>query len=109
MLIDRKVKTEFSTVALSCLQDSRSWILFPTAIKVFGSKDGKKFQLLGEMQNAVNTLDYDVSVKDLVLNLPKATTFRYIKVLATQYGKLPQGHAGVGGESFIFAGELNIR
>lgn len=108
-IIDRKLSTEFTSLALSCLQDSRSWILYPTGLKVFGSKDGKKFQLLGELQNAVNTLDYEVSVKDLVLNLPKASTFRYIKVLATQYGKLPQGHAGVGGDSFIFAGELNIR
>lgn len=108
-VIDRKVKTEFKQVSLTCLQDSRSWILFPGALKVYGSKDGKKYQLLAEVKNQVNAADNTVSVKDLEVNLPKAATFRYLKVLAEQYGKLPQGHAGVGGDSFIFAAELNIR
>jgi hypothetical protein len=107
--VDLLVKKPVQEVSLSCLQDSRSWILFPTALQVFGSADGKKYTLLGESKNEVLTEDNVVSVKDLKVKLSGPAEVRHLKVVATQYGTLPASHAGKGGDSFIFAGELDIR
>ena len=107
--VDLLVKKTVQEVSLSCLQDSRSWILFPTSLQVFGSADGKKYTLLGEFKNEVQTEDNVVSVKDLKVKLSGPAEVRHLKVVATQYGTLPANHAGKGGDSFIFAGELDIR
>lgn len=107
--VDMLTKKTIQEISLTCLQDSRSWILFPSALRVFVSSDGKKYTLVGEAANEVSPADYTVNIKDLKVKLNAPATVRYVKVQATQYGKLPEGHAGKGGDSYIFAGELEVR
>lgn len=107
--VDLLSKKSIQEVSLACLQDARSWILFPSSLQLLGSADGKKFTVLGLTKNEVMPLEDSVSVKDLKVKLAVPAQVRYLKVVATQYGKLPEGHAGKGGDSFIFTGELDIR
>jgi len=44
-----------------------------------------------------------------VLNLNSTQRFRYVKLIAKQYGTLPQWHPGAGGDTFIFIDECEIQ
>jgi hypothetical protein len=108
IVIDLKQKKKLQDVSLVCLQDSRSWILFPAKVQLMGSKDGKKYEPMGEVLNDIKADDYTVHVKEFKIADVNFKEYRYIKLVALQYGRLPDWHAGKGGDSFIFAGELNI-
>lgn len=109
VVVDLKIKKKLQSVGLTCLQDTRSWIIYPVSVQLLGSNDGKKFVPMGEVMNDVNAQDYTTAVKEFKIESPDFKQYRYIKVIARQFGKLPDWHAGKGGDSFIFAAELNIQ
>ena len=109
-LVDLNGNKEISELGLSCLQDSRSWILMPTEVQFFGSNDAKTYVPITTIQNTlVKADDYTVQVFDFSKRLEKKVTYRYIKIIAKNAGKLPAWHIGSGGESFIFTDELILR
>jgi predicted alpha-1,2-mannosidase len=91
------------------LQDTRSWILFPSEIEYFTSADGKKFKSVGKIINPVAASDYAEQLKNFEYHLPKPEKSRYVKVVAKNYGKLPDWHQGVGGDAFIFIDEIEVK
>jgi hypothetical protein len=89
------------------LQDQRSWIFFPTSYEVYSSIDGINYTLnysktyevvRADDKNTINLLDATVNAK-----------CKYIKVIAKNYGKLPNWHEGAGGEAFIFIDEIETQ
>lgn len=110
VLIDLKKPMFFDTISIGFLQDKRSWIFLPDWITVYGSEDSVHFEEL-------NTGDYLLDEKDMSTGrypmvfsgFKKATPYRYIKVFAKNYGKLPAWHPGAGGDAFIFVDEIEIR
>jgi hypothetical protein len=48
-------------------------------------------------------------VKKLIGKLPQKAMARYVKVIARNYGALPEGHLGFGGDAFIFLDEIEVR
>lgn len=106
--IDRTSNASFKNVKLTCLQDARSWILYPQGLQLWGSKDGKKYVKIAEVRNNVNALDFEPGIKDITVELQNPVSYRFLKVVAENAGKLPSEHIGAGGASFIFAGELTI-
>ncbi len=91
------------------LQDTRAWIVFPKEVEYFISKDGKKFTSVGKISNTVKAEDYEVQLKSFELILSKETKAHYIKVVAKNFGKLPDWHLGKDGDAFIFIDELDIK
>ena len=91
------------------LQDSRSWILMPTKVEYYISDDNVNFTYFG-------TVSYKLDPKEennTILNF-KSTNFankkaRYVKVIAKNFGKLPEWHQGAGGDAFIFVDEITIK
>lgn len=106
-IIDLKQLTEVDTLGLSYLQDSRSWILFPKTIYFYGSRDGKEFQQIKVISPKVNPFDYQV--KKEKSQIVVKGKYRFLKVVATTFGALPNGHQGAGDESFIFVDEILIK
>lgn len=107
-VIDFKAPQQFTQISSDYLQDSRSWILYPTKVEYYASGNGKDFILLKTENIEVNPLDYTIETKSIVSEvLP--TEARYIKVKAYNYGKLPKGHQGVGGDAYIFIDEINVK
>lgn len=104
----RKVK-DVSGISLECLQDTRSWILFPVQVSFYGSEDNKDFRLLGSVTNSIKPEDMEVKIQDFRLELPASQKVRYLKIQAGNFGSLPHWHPGSGGKAFIFADELEIR
>lgn len=107
-IIDLKEMKRVRRVAIGCLQDSRSWILIPNQITVEYSTNGKRFRPLGSIVTDVADTTTDVVIKDFEVQLLKQVKAKYIKVKATNYGKLPAWHPGKGDEALIFIDEIKV-
>jgi hypothetical protein len=105
--IDLDEEKEISKISANFLQDSRSWILFPKSISFECSLDGKKFMAIGELKNEVLASDYSIATKSLHREFTP-TKAKYVRIKAVNFGKLPAGHQGYGGDAFIFIDEINI-
>ncbi len=106
-IVDLKRKTLVSSLGANFLQDTRSWILMPREMIVESSLNGKDFKFLGKVSHDIEDSDYLTQTRELILKI-KPTSARYIKFKAVNYGKLPDWHAGAGGEAFIFIDEIRI-
>ena len=93
-------------ISLSTLQDTRSWIVFPQYVQYYLSDDGVNYQLANTVNTKVNILDLKTQIQEFTaaLNLQA----RYIKIVAKQYGALPEWHESKGEQSYIFADEIII-
>ena len=107
-LVDLKKITPIDRFSLECLQDTRSWIIFPTNVSYYGSMDGKIYEEIASMDNQIKADNYDVQVQRFEKKMPLMVNYRYIKITAKNFGKLPEWHAGKGDEAFIFVSEIVI-
>jgi len=108
-VIDMKQEKEINSVSLNCLQDSRSWILFPTSVNFYSSVDNKNYTLLDSVTCNIKPTDEKVRVNKFEKQLVQKTTTRYLKIVAKNFGKLPEWHLGKGGDAFIFVDELEVK
>ncbi len=108
-VVDMKATKDISYLSLECLQDTRSWIIFPTEVSYFGSNDGKTYAPIATIKSTFNEKDYNVRTEEFSKQLKQKVKYRYIKVKAKNFGKLPSWHEGVGDSAFIFVDELEIR
>lgn len=106
-VVDLSKPQKINRIALGCLQDIRSWIWMPKEITFYTSIDGKNFKKQEPIKNDVPIDDYNVYVKDFALNNLNIKA-RYVKVVATNFGTIPEWHLGRGGEAFIFVDEIVI-
>ncbi len=108
-IVDLKSVKNINSIGLGCLQDTRSWIIFPSQIHFWGSNDGINYRPLGQITNSVPANDYMLMLKDFKIELSDAV--RYIKIMAKNYGDLPSWHQGFsdGGKAIIFADEIIIK
>lgn len=109
-VIDLQINKEISTLSANFLQDSRSWILMPTELEYLVSTDNINFTSAGSLKiEDVNPKDTEIIIKKYGINLAKPQKARYVKVIAKNYGKLPEWHQGFGGDAFIFIDEITIK
>jgi hypothetical protein len=108
-VVDLQKKKEISEISSNYLQDSRSWILLPKEVEYFVSNDGINFKSIGKMNHNLAWNTEETFAKNFVYQLPKKVKARYIKVVAKNYGVLPEGHQGAGGDAFIFVDEIEVK
>ena len=108
-VVDLQEKKEISEISSNYLQDSRSWILLPKEVSYYISIDGINYEMVGTWTENVNWKTEETFTKKAVYNLPKKVNARYVKVVAKNYGTLPEGHQGVGGDAFIFVDEIEVK
>ena len=103
-----KIK-KVSSISTGFMQDTRSWIIFPTEVSYWGSTDGINYQHLGDLKNNIAADNYEVLIKEF--ELPVSQALKYIKVLAKNYGALPAWHLGYGegGDAILFIDEISVR
>jgi predicted alpha-1,2-mannosidase len=107
--VDMGAITDVHSVSLNCLQDTRSWIIFPSEVKYFLSADGISYYPVGSVKSPIEASDYNISVSPFELKLEAMAKARYLKVIAINFGKLPDWHMGKGGAAYIFTDELDIK
>ncbi|RKR83165.1 putative alpha-1,2-mannosidase [Mucilaginibacter gracilis] len=91
-------------LGLNTLQDSRAWIVFPKSVEFMTSDDGKNFKSAGSVISKIAIKDTAVQTQFYGIDLGLKT--RYLKIIAHQYGPLPDWHESKGKPSYIFADEI---
>jgi predicted alpha-1,2-mannosidase len=108
-VLDLKVNKSISAYSMNFLQDMRSWILYPKAVQLWTSKDGKNFTLMDEYILEFDPKEEKVTTKNIERKLKKAANVRYVKLVAKNFGELPDWHLGAGGDAFIFVDEVDVK
>ncbi len=104
--VDLGGSEKVNLVKVGFLQDSRSWILLPEKVKVFVSMNGKDFNEVETQSHHIPKREEKPLVKRFAFEIDEKV--RFIKVVATSPGKLPEWHLGAGGKSWIFVDEIEI-
>jgi putative alpha-1,2-mannosidase len=105
-VIDMGQIKPIKSVSLSTLQDSRSWIVFPKQVEYWISDDNKNFKLVATVNTKVDIRDTNIQTQDFTGHINAKA--RYIKLIAKQYGPLPEWHESKGQPSYIFTDEITI-
>jgi predicted alpha-1,2-mannosidase len=108
-VLDFKINKSISAYSMNFLQDMRSWILYPKAVQLWTSKDGKNFTLMDEYTLEFDPKEEKITTKNIERKLKKAANVRYVKLVAKNYGTLPDWHLGAGGDAFIFVDEVDVK
>ena len=100
---------DINSVKAGFLQDSRSWILFPTEFEIYTSVDGLVYNHAITFKNKKDPKDEEVTLQELggeinVFN----KQIKFVKIVAKNFGKLPEWHQGKGEDAFIFIDEILI-
>lgn len=89
------------------LQDVRSWIWMPVKVQFWVSENGINYHSAGEIYNDISDSDYSLVIKDFEIQADVIA--RFVKIIATNYGDIPEWHPGHGGKAFIFIDEILIQ
>ena len=92
------------------LEDQNSWIFYPKEIEFYVSVDSVNWTLV----NRIPTLKSDhadgpsISKFDTKYSTIKKEEYRYAKLVAKNFGPMPQWHEGRGNPTFIFIDEFEV-
>jgi len=106
-VIDLGQVKHLSRLSAGFLQDTRSWIVLPQWVEFYTSRNGKDFIRQRRLEHDVDPQDYDCQIHEFTL--PLKTDARYVKVVAKNFGTLPEWHLGAGGQAHIFVDEVSIQ
>jgi predicted alpha-1,2-mannosidase len=112
-IIDLKEEKVINSISVNFLQDSRSWILMPTKLEfsywIQNDHLVDKITTISLPNIEIDPKDDKVQIKPFEINHLKNVKARYIKIKATNFGKLPEGHQGFGGDAYIFVDEIVVK
>ena len=98
-------------VGLDCLEHMRSWIFFPINVKMEISLDGENWRVFGEVSTTQFPTEHyrqEEMVRHEFFADGNARA-KYIKVVATNFGALPDWHVSAGEQAWLFADEIIIK
>lgn len=98
-VIDLKNEEEISHIQVGFLNEELSWIYLPKSVECFVSNDGVSFTSIGKASMKENRF----AVLDI-----KPIKARYVKIIATNFGKIPSGNPGAGELAWLFCDEIQI-
>jgi hexosaminidase len=102
--IDLGAATPVSLVKMHTLEQPGSWVYLPKQVEVLVSDDGKSFRSVGQSAEFVKDT---LSMGYITVTFP-AQKSRFVKVVATNIGTIPDGKPGAGNKSWLFADELLV-
>ncbi len=108
-VVDLQKNQNIQEISANFLQDTRAWILMPTAVEFYVSDDAVNFKKIATVAHNIPAENYDVQTK--LLTTKVNVSGRYVKIIAKNYGKLPKWHQGFpfDGEAFIFIDEIEVK
>lgn len=108
-VVDLKEVKNINEISSRFLQEQRSWILMPTKVDYYISDDNLNFTYFGTVSNTLDPKLEENTILNFTSNESKGKKARYVKVIAKNFGKLPEWHQGAGGDAFIFIDEITIK
>jgi putative alpha-1,2-mannosidase len=106
-VIDLQRASEVKNVGGSFLQVAGPWIWMPTKIEFETSTDGASFTRVAEIVPNFPQREMTPTIKEFRQTIAP-TMARYVRVRASNFGKIPSWHAGAGGDPWIFVDEIFI-
>ena len=106
-IIDLGKETEFTSVIVNTLTQTGSWIYPPKSCNFFISSDGTNFT---QAENPFADVKPDQGRKTRLRNLQGGIyKARYIKVIAKNWGIIPDGKPGAGNPAWLFVDEIEVQ
>jgi hexosaminidase len=102
--IDMGKNVSYSSVKVHTINQNGSWVYLPQYVEVLVSDDGKNFTSVGRGSEFVKDT---LTMGWITVNFPQQTA-RYIKVIAKNYGMIPDGMPGAGNKAWVFADEVQV-
>ena len=103
-VIDFKKPTAIKNITINFYGKNSAWIYLPQFVEVLTSDDGINYTSAAIENDGLRTSTNEI--KTSVLEV--AQTKRYIKVLAANYGTIPDGVEGAGYDAWLFADEIIV-
>ena len=111
VVVDLLEPRTVSAVGVECLENMKSWIFFPSRIEVEVSADNASWQPFGSIDNREfpTTLERQElsTVHNFVVNGTPATA-RFVRIKASNYGRLPKWHISAGEQAWLFVDEIEV-
>ena len=107
VVITLKENTPVKEVRFNALIETGDWIYPPTSFEVWGSKDGKSYNLLAKENYALPNKALK-EIKTYCLSFPEKEV-TYLKVKINGVNKIPSFHQGAAGKpGFLFIDEIQV-
>lgn len=106
-IIDLEEVRDINFISSGFLQEAKSWIWMPKAVRYSVSDDGVVFREVAEVLNTMAEDDYTVKIIDFREEF-EGLKARYVRVEAENPGLIPDWHPGAGNPSFIFVDEVTV-
>jgi hexosaminidase len=102
-IIDLGKVEVINKVSISSLANEGSWIYFPKSIEFLLSDDGLNFKRLQSVSSQeIIEKRGEITIE---VNSKKA---KFIKVVASNLGKIPEGNSGAGSSAWLFIDEIGV-
>jgi hexosaminidase len=97
--------TDISEIAFGTIGNPDQWIYMPKEIFFFTSEDGKHFKDVYKIK------EIDVKQKGArkFVARPEKAKGRYVKIIARNAGKIPEGAPGEGNPAWLFVDEVYVK
>ena len=99
--IDFVYPQKIGSIILHCFEQVNSWIYRPTSVSFYSSSDYEKWTL-------IETIFDGKGKSNLQYKSQRPFTARYIKIIAKNAGKIPEGNPGSGKMPWLFADEIEV-
>jgi hexosaminidase len=103
--IDLGKTQNISAIKVNCWDQEPSWVYLPKAIDVYVSSDSMKWIAFSDsLQNQTTSK----TERTFTVLFNEKTAARYVRIVARNYGIIPEGKPGEGKNSLLFVDELEV-
>ncbi len=102
-IINLEKEESISEMTIGFLKEELSWIYLPNEVEYFISNDGVQFTSVGKI--SANQISKE---RFATLSI-KPVKAKYVKIIATNFGKIPSGKPGAGEDAWLFCDEIQIK
>lgn len=106
-VVDLGKPTPIRRIAAGFLENTGSWIFYPTSVEFSVSVDGEVFLNVARYEIPVPSGHRESSIRELVQNL-RGVKARYVRVYAKNVGICPEWHAGKGDKAWLLVDEIVV-
>jgi hypothetical protein len=107
-IVDLQRITNISEVGASFLQVAGPWIWMPDRIELDISNDGANFTRVVDIRPGFPQREMTPTIREFRQAITPIKA-RYVRLRAYNFGKIPEGHPGAGGDPWIFVDEIIIK
>jgi hexosaminidase len=107
VIFELSKQQKIKKITVGFLANSSFWIYFPVKMEIYASVDGKNFNKISTLsKDEIDKMNGD-PVKDITISI-NDTDAKFVRIVAKNIEKCPDGDPGSGGKAWIFTDEVVI-